>query len=140
MLDDGGEKLNLRSRAKEKDHDEGMREADLGAIDDTVANGLDEGEGPMVAGVQDDALERGLVELSASKDDCADGDRDLESLEMVGHACRVLQVSGWCIVWKRSDGTRSSWLACVSASAPLSPPPPAHVTNTTATIIGKQIS
>lgn len=44
-----------------------MREADFGAVDDAIAEGLDEGEEIVVAGVEDDLLERGLESRNISK-------------------------------------------------------------------------
>lgn len=46
---------------EEEDHDEGMREADFGAVDEAIAQGFEEDEGLVVGGVEDDfALEVGL--------------------------------------------------------------------------------
>ena len=47
--------------AEEEDHDEGVREADFGAVDEAVAECFEEDEGLMVARVEYDfALEVGL--------------------------------------------------------------------------------
>lgn len=49
-------------RAEEEDHDERVREADLGAVDGAVARALDDGEQVMVSRVEDYALDGGLRE------------------------------------------------------------------------------
>lgn len=41
---------------EEEDHDQRMREADLGAIDEAIADGFDEDERVVVLGVEDDVL------------------------------------------------------------------------------------
>lgn len=41
---------------EEEDHDQRMREADFGAIDQAIADGFDEYERVVVLGVEDDVL------------------------------------------------------------------------------------
>lgn len=62
---------NLRSVPKQKDHDQGVREAHLGAVDSAVARALEHRKGVMVPRVEDDALDGGLAatRLSVSQSD-----------------------------------------------------------------------
>lgn len=50
----------VRAIPEQEDHDQGVREPDLGAVDGAVAGAFDHGEDVMVARVEDDALDRGL--------------------------------------------------------------------------------
>lgn len=59
-LEDEAEFFAHTAGAEQEDHDEGVGEADFGAIDEAVADCLDEGERGMVAGVEDYALQGGL--------------------------------------------------------------------------------
>lgn len=52
--------VNLRAGPEQAYHDQGVREAHLGAIHGAVARALENGEDVMVLGVEDDALDRGL--------------------------------------------------------------------------------
>jgi hypothetical protein len=51
------------ARAEEEDHDEGVREAHLGAVDGAVARSLHDGQQVMVRRVEDHPLDGGLVGL-----------------------------------------------------------------------------
>lgn len=42
--------------AEEEDHDEGVGEADFGAVDEAVAETFDDGEDVMVLGVEDEPV------------------------------------------------------------------------------------
>jgi len=57
---------NLRAGPEQADHDQGVREAHLGAVHGTVAGALEHGEDVMVFWVEDYALDRGLRCVSAS--------------------------------------------------------------------------
>lgn len=48
---------------EEEDHDERVREAHFGAVDEAIAEGFDEREEVVVAGVEDDLLEGSLCVL-----------------------------------------------------------------------------
>jgi hypothetical protein len=52
--------LAERARAEEEDHDQGVGEADFGAVDRAIADGFEEGERCFVLRVEDDGFERGL--------------------------------------------------------------------------------
>lgn len=54
------ERESLRPATEEKDHDQGVREAHLGAVDGAVARALEHREGVMIPWVEDDALNDGL--------------------------------------------------------------------------------
>ena len=57
-LEDEPELLTNGAGAEEEDHDEGVGEADFGAVDQPIANGFEEDEGLLVLRIQDDfALE-----------------------------------------------------------------------------------
>lgn len=51
------------ARAEEEDHDEGVREAHLGAVDGAVARSLYDGQQVMVRRVEDHPLDGGLVKF-----------------------------------------------------------------------------
>ena len=53
-LEDEPELLTKGAGAEEKDHDEGMRKTDFGAVDGAIADGFEKDERLMVFGVEDD--------------------------------------------------------------------------------------
>lgn len=79
--------------AEEHDHDEGVWEADFGAVDEAIADGFDEDEGLVVFGVEDDFLEFVLEAISVRL-----------SSHMVVKVCRLGLLVGHpsCRCWSRA--------------------------------------
>lgn len=59
-FEDEGDFFAYCAGAEEEDHDEGVGEADFGAVDGAIADSFEEGEGGFVLRVEDDFLEGGL--------------------------------------------------------------------------------
>jgi len=58
---------DVRAFAEEECHDEGVGEADFGAVDEAIADGFDEGEYVVVLGVEDEGFYYCLEGVSQPK-------------------------------------------------------------------------
>ena len=55
-FEDEPEFLSYGAGAEEEDHDQGVREADFGAVDGAVAQGFEQDEGLFILRVEEDVL------------------------------------------------------------------------------------